>query len=143
AIMRRTKLLNMAVVGQGQAAAIFPYIIIAPRYFSGQVQLGQMFQTAEAFGQVLDSLSWIVNSYNNLANWRAIVERLATFHHAIAAARAAAGTGAILADSPDGSVQMHAFTLALPNGKKLLADADLVLQPGHSVVIAGRSGSGK
>ena len=54
AIMTRTKLLNMVTVGQGQAAAIFPIIMIAPGYFAGRVQLGQMLQTVSAFEQVLE-----------------------------------------------------------------------------------------
>lgn len=143
AIMTRTKLINMVVVGQGQAAAIFPTIIIAPRYFAGTVQLGQMFQTVEAFGQVLDSLSWIVNSYTNLAGWRAIVERLATFHRAIVIARAAAGQGLTLAEGEADAVRLTEVTLSLPNGSSLLQHANLNLERGTSVVVTGRTGSGK
>jgi putative ATP-binding cassette transporter len=143
AIMNRTKLLNMVVVGQGQAAAIFPIILIAPRYFSGAVQLGQMFQTVEAFGQVLSALSWIVDSYSSLANWRAIVERLATFHRAIEAARAAAATDFERVEAPDGVLRLRDVTLALPNGAKLLEHVEMAVEPGHSVVVTGRSGSGK
>ncbi len=143
AIMRRTKLLNILVYGYGQAAVIFPVIVAAPRYFSGAMQLGGLVQTAGAFGQVQGSLSWFVDAYASLANWRAIVERLATFHGAIVAARAAAGHDFERMDAADGTVRLHDVTLALPNGAKLLEHADLVLQPGHSVVVTGRSGSGK
>jgi vitamin B12/bleomycin/antimicrobial peptide transport system ATP-binding/permease protein len=100
-------------------------------------------QTASAFGQVQGSMSWFVTSYSALASWRAIVERLTTFHREIVAARAAAGTGFTLADAPDGMVRLHDVTLTLPNGEKLLQDADIEFQPGHSVVVTGRSGSGK
>jgi putative ATP-binding cassette transporter len=143
AIMRRTKLLNILVYGYGQAAVIFPVIVAAPRYFSGAMQLGGLVQTAGAFGQVQGSLSWFVDAYASLANWRAIVERLATFHGAIVAARAAAGHDFERMDATDGTVRLHDVTLELPNGVKLLEHADLVLQPGHSVVVTGRSGSGK
>ena len=115
AIMTRTKLLNMIVVGQGQAAAIFPIILIAPRYFAGKVQLGQMFQTVEAFGQVLDSLSWVVNAYSNLAQWRSIVERLSTFQNAIVTARAAAKAGIEVDESADSALHLKGLTLNLPN----------------------------
>jgi putative ATP-binding cassette transporter len=143
AIMRRMKLLNTLVVGYGQAAVIFPVIVAAPRYFSGAMQLGGLIQTSGAFGQVQGSLSWFVDSYSLLANWRAIVERLATFHGAIVAARAAAGHDFERRDAPDGTVQLHDVTIALPSGVKLLEHAELVLQPGHSVVVTGRSGTGK
>jgi len=143
AIMQRTKLLNTLVAGYEQVAVVFPFIVAAPRYFSGQIPLGGLTQTAGAFGRVQDALSWFITRYGDLAQWHAIVERLMTFHRAIVAARAAFGTGIVPSDAADGSVQMRDFTLELPNGVKLLADADLVLEPGHSVVVTGRSGSGK
>jgi putative ATP-binding cassette transporter len=71
------------------------------------------------------------------------VERLTTFHRAVVAARAAFGTGLAVSDAADGSVHLRGATVELPNGAKLLQDADLVLEAGHSVVISGRSGAGK
>jgi vitamin B12/bleomycin/antimicrobial peptide transport system ATP-binding/permease protein len=143
AIMQRTKMLNALTAGYEQVAVIFPFIVAAPRFFSGQIPLGGLTQTAGAFGRVQDALSWFITRYPDLAQWHAIVERLTTFHRAVVAARAAFGTGLATTEAPDGSVQMHSFTLELPNGAKLLADADLTLERGHSVVITGRSGSGK
>ena len=142
-IMQRTKLVNALTAGYEQVAVIFPFIVAAPRYFSGQIPLGGLTQTAGAFGRVQDALSWFITRYPELAQWYAIVSRLTTFHRAVIAARAAFGTGLALADAPDGAVQLRDLTLELPNGAKLLADMDLVLEPGHSVVVTGRSGSGK
>jgi putative ATP-binding cassette transporter len=142
-IMQRTKLLNALTAGYEQAAVVFPFIVAAPRFFSGQIPLGGLTQTAGAFGRVQDALSWFITRYPDLAQWHSIVERLATFHRAVVAARAAFGTGLALADARDGGVQMHDATIELPNGAKLLANADLVLERGHSTVITGRSGSGK
>jgi vitamin B12/bleomycin/antimicrobial peptide transport system ATP-binding/permease protein len=143
AIMQRTKMLNALTAGYEQVAVIFPFIVAAPRYFSGAIPLGGLTQTAGAFGRVQDALSWLITRYPDLAQWHAIVERLTTFHRAVVAARAAFGTGLTLADAPDGSVQMHGLTLELPNGAKLLDNIDLVLPPGQSIVVTGRSGSGK
>jgi putative ATP-binding cassette transporter len=143
AIMQRTKFLNALTAGYEQVAVIFPFIVAAPRYFSGQIPLGGLTQTAGAFGRVQDALSWFITRYPDLAQWFAIVERLTTFHRAVVAARAAFGTGMTLSDTADGSVQLRDLTLELPNGAKLLADLDLTFEPGHSVVVTGRSGSGK
>ena len=142
-IMQRTKFLNALTAGYEQVAVIFPFIVAAPRFFSGQIPLGGLTQTAGAFGRVQDALSWFITRYPDLAQWHAIVERLTTFHRAIVAARAAFGTGITLSDTPDGAMQVRDLTLALPNGQKLLSDADMVFEPGRSVVITGRSGSGK
>lgn len=143
AIMRRIKLLNTLVVGYNQVAIVFPVVVSAPRYFSGKIALGGMMQTVDAFGQVQGALSWFIASYSQLANWRAIVERLVTFHRAIVAARAAAEEGFVRAESADGTLRLSDVTVALPNGAPLFQHADLVLQPGHSVVVTGRSGGGK
>ncbi|MBV9778167.1 MAG: ABC transporter ATP-binding protein/permease, partial [Acetobacteraceae bacterium] len=75
-IMIRIKRLNALVAGYSQIAVIFPFVVAAPRYFTGQIELGGLTQTAGAFGRVQDSLSWFVNAYATLAQWRAIVERL-------------------------------------------------------------------
>ena len=143
AIMQRTKLLNALTAGYEQVAVIFPFIVAAPRFFSGQIPLGGLTQTAGAFGRVQDALSWFITRYADLAQWHAIVERLMTFHRAVIAARAAYGTGLGVSGAPDGIVQTHGLTLALPNGSNLLENTDLVFQPGQSVILTGRSGSGK
>jgi len=143
AIMQRTKLLNMLVVAYDEVAVVFPIIVAAPRYFSGQLPLGGLTQTAGAFGRVQGALSWFVTAYASLAEWRATVERLTGFHRAIVAARAAAGQGMTGETSTDGSLALHGLTLTLPDGTKLTENENLVLPAGRSVVVTGRSGSGK
>ncbi len=143
-IMIRLKRLNALVSGYGQIAIIFPYVVAAPRYFTGQIELGGLTQTAGAFGRVQDSLSWFVNAYALLAQYRAIVERLTGFHAAIVAARAAHGQGlTVVPATPGGAVRLDDLTLALPDGTLLLDRASLAFRPGESTVVTGRSGSGK
>ncbi|HEX5328051.1 MAG TPA: ABC transporter ATP-binding protein/permease [Acetobacteraceae bacterium] len=142
-IMIRTKKLNGLVYGYNQVAGIFPIVVAAPRYFSGAIELGGLMRIAGAFAQVQSSLSWFVNVYGTLAQWTAIVERLTTFHRAIVAARAAGASGLLVDPATDGAVRASGLTLELPNGSKLLEDADLAFAPGSSVVVTGRTGSGK
>jgi putative ATP-binding cassette transporter len=142
-IMTRTKLLNTLTGTYDQVAGIFPIVVAAPRYFAGSMQLGGLIQTAGAFGQVQGSMSWFVASYAQLATWRAIVERLATFHRAILKARAETHGAFDPSISEDGNLRLQDVTMTLPDGTKLLEGADLLLTPGHSVVVTGRSGAGK
>ncbi|HEX3576357.1 MAG TPA: ABC transporter ATP-binding protein/permease [Rhodopila sp.] len=142
-IMRRTKLLNSLVYGYGQIAIIFPIVVAAPRYFAGAMQLGGLMQTVGAFGQVQNSLSWFVDSYAEIARWRAIVERLSTFHGAIVKARAENHGGFVTMPGAAGAVRLRDVTVSLPDGTKLLDSADVTFTAGHSVVITGRTGSGK
>ncbi len=140
-IMRRAKLINALAAAYSQAAVIFPILVAAPRFFAGEIALGGLTQTAGAFGQVQGSMSWFVNSYADLAAWRAVVERLASFQRAMHAAQRKAGL--TQADSPSADFTLEDATLALPGGRHLLAHADLVLHRGQSVVLTGASGSGK
>jgi vitamin B12/bleomycin/antimicrobial peptide transport system ATP-binding/permease protein len=142
-IMTRTKLLNSLTGTYDQVAAIFPIVVAAPRYFGGSMQLGGLMQTAGSFSQVQGSMSWFVTSYVQLATWRAIVERLATFHRAIVKARAETHGGFDPSLSTDGNLRLLDVTMSLPDGTKLLDGADLLLTPGHSIVLTGRSGTGK
>ncbi len=142
-IMQRTKLLNSLIYGYQQVAVVFPIIVVAPRYFGGEIPLGGLTQTVGAFGHVQNAMSWFVTSYASLAAWSATVERLATFHRAVVAARAASGTGVTAETAPSGALTLDDVTLALPGGEPLLSNQTLAFQPGERTIISGRSGSGK
>ena len=142
AIMNRTFLLNLVTGGYDQAALIFPFVIVAPGYFAGRFAQGVIFQTVDAFGQVQSALSWIIDRYDVIASYRSIVERLATFHRSIEAARVV-DAGLIRTESADNTLRLRDMDLALPTGVKLLEHTDLTIPEGHSTVITGRSGSGK
>jgi putative ATP-binding cassette transporter len=141
AIMVATKRLTFFTAGFTQVASIFPIIVAAPAYFAGRIPLGGLIQTSSAFGQVQGALSWFVDNYARLTEWRATVERLTGFTRAIAAARAADG-GARMEAGGDGVEAAH-VTLSLPDGRVLLEDASLAIRRGEAVLITGASGSGK
>lgn len=66
--------------GYNEVARIFPYLVASPRLISGALQLGDMMQTATGFYRVQEAFSWFVDSYGQLADWRAITDRLILFH---------------------------------------------------------------
>ena len=145
AIMKRQKTLTWFRAGYNQTALIFPFLVAAPRYFAGKLQLGGLMQTASAFGQVQDALSWFVNAYTQIAEWKATVDRLTGFHNACHQAQEAAlsGSGVAVESAEGAAVVARDLKLDLPQGQALLAPLDLVLQPGESVLVTGASGSGK
>jgi putative ATP-binding cassette transporter len=142
-LMRRYKFLNALTSGYGQVASVFPIVVAAPRYFAGLVPLGVLTRTSGAFGEVQGALSWVVDSYGGLAAWRATVERLSTFHRAIEAARAHAFEGVHTETAAGDAFALHGATIALPDGHKLLENANLTLTPGRPVLVTGPSGAGK
>lgn len=124
----------------GQAAVIFPFIVAAPRFFSGAIQLGQLIQISQAFGKVQDSLSWFVDNYDSLASWRATTDRLTSFEDSmIAQAKDNAG----LATSMSTSLTSGDLNLALPTGTVLLSGVELHANAGDHILLKGPSGSGK
>jgi len=102
-------------------------------------------QTASAFGQVQDALSWFVNAYVQLAEWRATVDRLTSFYNATETARLAAqdGTGIRVTRTAQSNFTATKLCLALPGERALLAPTDITLRPGTSMLVTGPSGSGK
>jgi putative ATP-binding cassette transporter len=145
AIMSRQKKLTFLTAGYRQAAVVFPYIMVSPAYFAGAVQLGGLMQTANAFGQVQDALSVFVNIYRSLAEWRAVVERLAGFDHSIVAARDAATTPPVIALAPGDApaVSIKDLMVRLPQGTPLVSANNVSIKLGERVLVSGPSGAGK
>jgi len=143
-IMRQRKRLTFFTASYSQAAIIFPFLVAAPRYFRGEIPLGGLVQTASAFGQVQDALSYIVSSYTELAEWRAVVERLAGFGRAIERARAEAAVQGIRRTEEAGAaLELKHVDLLLPGGRRLMEDIDLDFRRGDNALISGPTGSGK
>ena len=145
AIMSRQKKLTFLTAGYSQAAVVFPYIMVSPAYFAGKVQLGGLMQTANAFAQVQGALSVFVNVYRQLAEWRAVVERLSGFDEAIEAARAATATPPVIAVAPADAtaVSFKDLSVRLPNGVPLVNATGLTIKLGERVLVSGPSGAGK
>ncbi len=123
-----------------QIAVVFPFILQAPRFFSGAIKLGDVMQTSQAFGQVQDSLSFFRSSYDTFAQYRATLDRLNGFLDANEAARALPQVDTQA--RPDG-LDIEGLTVSRPDGARLLRDLDLRLRPGQALLIKGPSGSGK
>jgi len=143
-IMRRQKRMTYFTSGYGLGAWIVPSIVAAPRYFRGELGLGGLMQTSQAFQQVQDALSFFVQSYKEIAAWCAVVERLAGFERALEQVRRQAGSGGVrvVAGVP-GRLTLAGVNLDLPNGQPLLASINLSLRQGETVLLGGASGSGK
>jgi vitamin B12/bleomycin/antimicrobial peptide transport system ATP-binding/permease protein len=146
AIMKRQKLLTFFTAGYSQAAVIFPFVVGAPRFFSGAIQLGGLVQISNSFGQVQGALSWFIDAYTNFASWKASVDRLISFHNAVVRAQEEnrAGLGlARVADEKNTDLVASNLELELPTGRMLLAGINITVESGDHLLIIGPSGSGK
>ena len=128
-------------IGYGQLAIIFPYIVTAPRFFAGAITLGVVMQTAQAFGQVQSALSFFIDNYTNVAELRAVMDRLKGLQIAIEEKPPENIT--VGAEAGRTAVGTSGLDLALPTGQTLLKDLNLTLPKGAWTLISGSSGSGK
>jgi len=142
AIMRTTKRLNVASNFYDQFAIIFPFLVGAPRYFSGAITLGGLMQIASAFGHVQQALSWFINAFGSLAAWKASVNRLAGFHAAVATART--GTSGVAVHRNNvGAILLENVVLRLPHGADLTEPVTCEIHAGERILVTGPSGCGK
>lgn len=127
-----------------QISVVLPYLIQAGRFFSGQISLGQLTQTASAFGNLSDALSFFRLIYDDFTVYRASLIRLDGLREANQKARAftplTTRDGA--ADVP-ARVELSAVRIEKPDGQVLIDDLSLVLAAGETLVVTGPSGAGK
>ncbi|MBT2371048.1 ABC transporter ATP-binding protein/permease [Pseudomonas fluorescens] len=140
-IMKVSKRLTFFTAGYSQIAIIFPFIVAAPRYFTGKIELGELMQINSAFGNVQENFSWFISAYSELASWRATSDRLLSFHQAMSDNEAR--TPAIEVQNQGAELVVAGLGLDLADGRHLLTHADMIVEPGQRVMLSGRSGSGK
>ena len=63
-------------LSMSQLIVPLPYLLQFPRFFSGEITLGAMSQSASAFGSIQDGLSFFRNAYDPFAGYRAAIIRL-------------------------------------------------------------------
>lgn len=132
--------------GYSQIAIIFPFVVAMPRYLSREITLGGLMQIASAFGRVQDSLSYFVDMYASLAEWRAVVERLIGFGlHMHEVKQESPQLELERIESSNDTIVAAALQVALPNDRILLQNVNFTLEPGRNknILIKGASGSGK
>lgn len=122
-----------------------PLILSAPRFFAGTITLGQLTQLTDAFERVRSSLNFFVNSYENIAGWWAVTERLDGFMRGIRHAQSLRATQSRVYSTGKVGQELVVNDLALfrPDGQPLLEPVNFSLSPGDSVLITGPSGCGK
>jgi len=146
AIMQRQKKLLFFTQSYGQAAVVFPYVMVSPAYFGGAMQLGGLMQTASAFASVEDAMSYFVGAYRVIAEFQAVVNRLDGFERAIQAGRAVALTPPTIEVVPSAAskaIAAERLAVRLPGGAPLLETKALALNPGERVLLTAPSGAGK
>ncbi|MBP0577914.1 ABC transporter ATP-binding protein/permease [Labrys sp. LIt4] len=143
-LYRRIKL-TCVTLAYAQANVVLPYLLLAPAYFATQnMTFGVLSQTSDAFGNVQSGVSFFITSYASLAVFKAVVDRLTTFDHAIEEADAARNQGVKIERSVDANaLSGSAVDILLPSGETLLEKVGFDIRKDERTLVTGASGSGK
>jgi putative ATP-binding cassette transporter len=151
AIVRWSMLLQIFTGGYGRVAQFLPLLCLAPFYFSGQVEMGEISKSAGTCAEILGALSLIASGFDRISTIFAYGNRVGELRDElkkIAAEqvdnrpriqRSEEGCNDI-----DTLLSVEHVDLYTPGAEKLIVrDLDLVIKRGESTMIIGPSGSGK
>jgi len=128
------------------ATFIIPGLILAPRLFAGELEIGDVTQAGSAFTLTLSALALIVLQLQQLTRLGAASQRLQRLKVSFTASSNSANQPSpqtiTLQTGP--SLGIEHLSLATPNGKQqLIRDLSLDLPLGEGLLIMGDSGVGK
>ncbi len=139
--LQRASLRNLLFFtsGYGQLTAVLPLVILAPRYFSGEMALGTLMQVTIAFGQVTSALSWLSGNFASIAQWEASAARVLALQEAVDdldAAFAGQGEGSFVRAPVNGpNLAFRDLTLVSPAGEVLTERFSADIAPGERVLL--------
>ncbi len=140
--------MRTTVVSHGSSviAPVIPILLAAPKYLDGSMTLGQVMQAASAFTIVQAAFGWLVDNYPRLAEWTAGARRIASLMvslDALEKAEAGEGTGRIDRGETKYALKLNDLSVTLDDGTAVVSDAEVAIEPGERVLVAGESGTGK
>ena len=142
--------MRTTLVSQGSSliAPVFPVLLCAPKFLDGSMTLGQVMQAASAFTIVQSAFGWLVDNYPRLADWNACARRIASLMMSIdSLERAESGddVGRITRGETagDAMLSLNDLKVTLGDGTAVVDQAEVVIEPGERLLVAGDSGSGK
>src|SRR5262249_51845804 len=142
-IMLRQKRMTYFTSGYGLGAWIVPSIVAAPRYFRGELGLGGAMPTGPGFQQVPGARRVFVQSYKEIAAWCAVVDRLAGFDRTLERVHRQAASGFRRVEGRPTHLTVAGVDIYRPDGQLLMANVNVSLRRGDTVLLTGASGSGK
>lgn len=145
ALVRRQNGLNGFIFGYYHVSTVFPVLVVTPAYLVGAIPLGVLIQASLAFQKVEAAFAFCVTSYAKIAEWKAVMDRVAQFETAM---------GRVDVPGPEGAdirvVRQHGpglsisdLTVKAAGGEPIASLARLEMESGECALVRGPSGSGK
>jgi putative ATP-binding cassette transporter len=126
---------------------LIPILIVAPLYFRGKIEFGQVTQSAMAFAQVLAALSLIITQFESLSSFAAVSDRVDAVVEAVERAQHRV-RGSIHFEESEDRLAFLGLTLRPPHegdadATVLVRNLTLDLPVGGNLLVVGPNPSGK
>jgi putative ATP-binding cassette transporter len=143
-VQRQTRLIAFTA-GYGHISTVFPILVVSPAYLTGAITLGALVQAHLAFQRVEGAFAFCIGAYPKIAEWKAIVDRLAQFEAAMAVVDSYRDPHANITIAPvtEGDLAIDSLTVRLGSGEPIVTVPPTTLAPGEGLLVSGPSGSGK
>jgi vitamin B12/bleomycin/antimicrobial peptide transport system ATP-binding/permease protein len=145
ALVNRQNRLNGFIFGYYHVSTVFPALVVTPAFLVGAIPLGMLMQASLAFMKVESAFAFCITSYAKIAEWRAVMNRVAQFEDAMGRVDEPGLPGAALdiAASQASDVSIEDLVVRLPTGEAIAAVPSLDLAPADRLLVSGPSGAGK
>jgi putative ATP-binding cassette transporter len=137
--------LTWVTAGFGWVTVVAPILVAAPLYFTGKVSFGGLMQAAGAFTQAQSSLRWFIDNFSAIADWRATLQRVATFRYALTTLREPEGFESRISyiESDPGAIKIDNLQIISSANADMLEERDAVVRSGERALIVAAPGTGK
>jgi len=131
--------LGFFTTGYNWLVQIIPALIIAPLFIDGKVEFGVITQSAIAFTQLLGAFSIIVNQFQSISSYTAVLARLGALAEARESAKAEEEAAPIAFSHEEGRIVYSGLTLRSPrSGRVLINDLSVTIPQDTHVLVRGR-----
>ncbi|MDB9371997.1 ABC transporter ATP-binding protein/permease [Nodularia sphaerocarpa] len=134
--------LNVFQNGYQFLTFILPFVILAPRIFSRELEIGAVTQSQAAFERVGLALGLIITQFNQISVLAAGTQRLTELKNSIQKLSSLPPEGKIKI-LENSYITVKSLSLETPKQVSLVKYLSLTVQPGESLIIVGVSGVGK
>ena len=139
-IKRYTKRITVIEKGYTEFGILLAYLMIIPRYFAHQIQLGSIMKLTMSFTNVRVGFAWFVFQYKRLTSLRSMCRRLAELYVCM---NADYDTSIDFTSNDEDCIKVDDLKIALSDDTLITKVDHLKIVPGSRWLIKGHSGAGK
>jgi putative ATP-binding cassette transporter len=143
-VARQTRLIAFTA-GYGHVSTVFPILVVSPAYLTGAIPLGALMQAHLTIQRVEGAFAFCIGAYPKIAEWKAIVDRLAQFEAAMGVVDRYRDPLANIEFVPAAGSELAIdhLTVRLASGEPIASVPEVALSAGEGLLVSGPSGSGK